>query len=98
MILTKFSQNFLPKYKILVSQAQRTVFFYSSPDFKFVPKSIYQIARFQLQKYKNFPASEGGHIPLRHPPVRASAHLALMRHQITHHVENGSTPLEKLVL
>ena len=28
MILAKLYQKFLPKYKILVSQAQRTVFFF----------------------------------------------------------------------
>ena len=31
MILAKFYQKFLPKCKIWLSQAQRTVFFYTSP-------------------------------------------------------------------
>ena len=40
---------------------------------KFAPKSIHQIAQFQLQKYKMFPFLRG-QIPLRHPTVRTFKH------------------------
>ena len=43
MIPAKFYQKFLLKYKILVSQAQRTVFFLLITCSKFVPKCIHQI-------------------------------------------------------
>ena len=49
MILAKFYQKFLPKCKILVSQAKETVFFYPSPALNLRIKTIHQIARFQLQ-------------------------------------------------
>ena len=55
---------------------------------KMLPKSIHQIAPFSFQNSKIFQllrggaASEGGTSPLRHPPVRASAQLALTRHPI----------------
>ena len=119
MILAKFYQKFLPKCKILVSQAKRTVFcfvfVFCFVCFCFVlfcfvlcfcpssglnaPKSIHQIAQFQLQKIQNFLASEGGTTPLRHPPVCVSAQLALNATKSSpSHVDDGSTPLLKSLL
>ena len=71
MILAKFYQKFLPKYKLLVSQAQRSVLLLIAC-YKFLPKSMQQIAWFQLQKFKIFQLLRG-HIPLRHPPLYAQA-------------------------
>ena len=55
-----------------------------------------------VSKFQNLPASEGGTSPLRHPPVRASAQLALTRHREAHQLcppgQSGlATPLFFLV-
>ena len=85
MILAKFYENFLLKCKILVSQAQRTVFFFFFflliACSKFEPKSIHQIPRFQLQKYKILQLLRG-HIPLRPPPCARKRAVLLMHYQI----------------
>ena len=59
------------------------LFSYSSPDLNLHLYSIFHIARFQFQKYKNtkFSASERAHPP-QTPPVCASMQLALTLHQI----------------
>ena len=84
MILAKSYQKFLLKYKILINQAQRTVFLFIACS-KFAPKSIHQIARFQLRKYQIFQLLRRAHHssdtpcsskcaidadgPLNHPPM-----------------------------
>ena len=65
MILVQFYQKFLPKYNILVSQAQRTVFLLIACS-KFAPKNIHQIAWFQVQKFKIFQLLRG-YIPPQTP-------------------------------
>ena len=68
MILAKCYQKFLPKCKMLVSQAQELFFFFLPiACSKFAPKSIHQIVRFQLQKYTIFQLLKG-HIPPRTSP------------------------------
>ena len=83
MILGKFYQKFLPKCKILVSQAQRIVFFPIACS-KFAPrlKVFTKLHDFSCRNTK-FSSLWGGHIPPQTPPVRTSVQLALMRHQIT---------------
>ena len=55
MILAKFYEKFLPKYKILVSEAQRTVF-YSSPALNFPPKVFTKLHDSCSCKIQNFSA------------------------------------------
>ena len=50
---------------------------------EFCVKVITKLREFSI-KFQNLPASEGGTSPLRHPPVRASAQLALTRHREAH--------------
>ena len=73
MIPAKLYQKFLLKYKILVSQAQKTVFFVVFfcifllvPCSKFVPKSIHQIARLSWKNIKF--SSFNSHISPQTPP------------------------------
>ena len=80
MILAKLKPKFLQKCKIWVSQIHTTVFFFFFlliTSFKFAPKSIYQMARFQFQKYKIFQLLRGGGTSPQTPPVCWSEHLAL---------------------
>ena len=70
MILAKFYQKFLPKCKVLISRTQRTVLILLIASSKFVPKSIHQIARFQLQKYKLYQLLTGGTSPQTPPFAR----------------------------
>ena len=71
MILAKFYQKLLPKCKIWISQAQRTVSFYTSPALnlyqKYSPNCTISVSKIQ-----NFPASEGER-PTSDTPVSASA-------------------------
>ena len=84
MILAKFYQKISPKMQNFGLSGPNCVFLpitYS----KFAPKSIHQIARFQLQKCKIFQLLRA---------VRTSAQLVLSHHQIIPpNVEDGSTPL-----
>ena len=77
MILAKVQPKFLPKHKIC--ELFLFFFFYLIACSKFVPKSIHKIAQFCFQKIQNFPASEGGTSPVRHPPptLHPSGHLAI---------------------
>ena len=52
MILAKLNQNFSQNTKF--GSVRSNFFFLLISCFKFVPKSIHQIARFQFQKYKVF--------------------------------------------
>ena len=72
MILAKFYQNFLPKCKILVSQAQRTVFFYPSPALNLRLK-VFTKLHDLVTKNTNFFQLLRGISPSDTPSVRASA-------------------------
>ena len=96
MILAKFYQKFLPKCKILVSQAQRTVFFYPSPALNLHLKVFTKLHDFSCKNTK-FSSFWGGTSPLRYPPVRASAQLMLTCHKSSPHVKDGSTLLLTLL-
>ena len=92
VILAKFSQN-----AQFWSVRPKELCFLPITCSKSAPKSIHQIARFQSPKLQNFPASEGGTSPLRHPPVCASTQLALTCHLIIKkNVKDGSMPLTVL--
>ena len=61
---------------------------------KFAPKSIHQIARFQLQKYEIFQLLRGAHPPQTPPCARKRSIGADAPPNHPHpHVEDGSTPL-----
>ena len=83
MILAKFYQKFLPKYKILVSQAQRTVFFfffYPSPALNLHLKVFTKLHDFSCKNTK-FSSFWGGTSLSDTPPVSASAQLTLTCHK-----------------
>ena len=79
MILAKFYQKFLPKCRIWVSQAQRTVFFYSSSALNLCLKVYSLKYTIPVPKIQNFPASERG---MSTSDTPLCAELALMHHQI----------------
>ena len=101
-----FIKNCPPKCRIWISQAQRTVFFlflflfFSFLFFLYLliacskssPKVFTKLHDTSC-KIPNFSSFWEVHVPLTHPPVRASTQLALTRHQVLLHVEDGSTPL-----
>ena len=68
-----FYKKILQKCKIWVSQAQWTSFLYSlsalNCTWRFSPNRMIPVSKIQ-----NFPASEGGTFPLRHPLMGAQAH------------------------
>ena len=85
IIVAKFLPKILPKYKILVNQAQRTVFFALNLHLKvFTKLNDFSSTNTQIS------SSWGGTSPLRHPPPRA-------RKRVTNssptNVEDGATPL-----
>ena len=81
MILAEFYQKFLPKDKILVNNlGPKNCVFLLIACSKFAPKSIHQIARFQLQKCKIFQLLRGhphahSSVPPNHPPTMSKMNL-----------------------
>ena len=80
MILAKLYQNFLPNCKILVSQAQRTVF-YSSPALNLHLKVFTKFHDFSCKNTK-FSSFSGGHIPPQTPPCAPPNHPLRCRRRI----------------
>ena len=83
MIPAKFYQKFLQKYKILVRQAQSTVFFHSSPSLNLRLKVFTKLHDSSCKNTK-FSSFWGGHIPPQTPPCAPLNHP---------NVKNESTPL-----
>ena len=95
MILAKILPKISPKMQNFGQSGPKNCVFYPSPALSLHLKVFTKLRHsvFKIQKSSSF---WGGTSPLRHPPVRASAQLALTRHPIIPpNVQNGSMPLGK---
>ena len=92
LIPAKFYQKFLLKYKILLSQAHRTMFFYSSPALNLHLKVFTKLHNSHCKTTK-FSSFKGAHLPADTPRAHKCTigDDAPPNHQ--KNVEDGSTPL-----
>ena len=94
MIPAKFHQKFLPKYKIFVSQVQRTVFFYSLPALNLCLKVFTKLHDSNC-KNTEFSSSWGGTSPSDTPcACKCAIGTDTPIKLYPHNVKDESTPLQ----